>query len=395
MGQTVRVTLPGYEAGTDTNLDHYALYADVDNVLIKNQSTGVGTLSSSSIGTITHNLEYIPFYAVYAKTHYYLDNRYIPVNNQYNAFQVPDIISGVNGSQLLIRNFQGTEIPYGYDIFYDDMSQTGTPAISESSHVFKVTRPGKDGTSTNPNDYIMHSDLNNFKILKQGTSAVTLNTWNMGTVVHNANIITPYKYFAYLKYPDGKVGITGWSQGMSYDENYTVFTSLDGTNLYFEGNGTFAGTAAYFIYGSGTSGVTGGYGIAVSKAGYEAGTDTNPDHYNFHSNYNSLKYYKSGSYVMNNITSTTYGTVAHNLGYTPFFAGFSNDFTGILGTDVYAMVPYYFGNSIAPDYPNRDIGAFMYADGTNLYCKAWFDTNAVGTYTFTFYYKIFKNNLGL
>lgn len=401
MGQTIRVSLPGYDAGTDTNLDHYSLYADEDNVLIKNYSSGVGTMPSGAAGTtgtITHSLGYIPFYSVYARTYYYGDTRYIPVNNQYNPFEVPDIISCTSGSEVIIKSFQGTTVPYGYDIFYDDMSQTGTPIISETSEVIKVTRPGKDITSTNPNDYIMHSDLNNFKILGQGTSAVTVpdSISGQGSVAHSTPITTPYKYFAFLKYPDNKVAITGWALGQSYDASYGVKTSIDGTNVYFEKylGGTFAGTAAYVIYGSGTSGVTGGQILAVSKDGINVGTSTNPDDYKFYSNYNTLKYYASGSLVLSNKTSTSYGTIAHNLGSTPFFVGFVNDFTGYLGSNVYAMVPYYYGNSIVP-LPNRDIGAFMYADGTNLYCKAWFDSSAVGTYTFTFYYKIFKNYLNL
>jgi len=396
MGYTTRVSLPDFNAGTDTNYDNYSLYADDDNVLIKNKETGTANIGSAVGGsttvTHTHSLSYVPFYAVYARTNYYGDNRYIPVNNQYNVFEVPDIISATDGTKVSITNFQGTQINYGYDIFYDNMSQTGTPSISQSTYAFKVTRPGKDGTSTNPNDYIMHSDLNNFKILKQGTSLAN----GDGTVTHSAVITTPYKYFSFLKFPDGKTAITGWALGLSYDATYGVKTSLDGTNLYFEKyrGGTFAGTSAYVIYGSGTTGVPSGYVLAVSKEGKNALTDTNPDNYNFHSNYNSLKYYNSGSIVMTNISSTTYGTIAHNLGYTPFFVAFVNDLSVYYSANAYAMVPYYLGSSTIPN-PNRNLGAFAYADSTNVYCKAWFDTNWVGTHTFTFYYKIFRNNLNI
>ena len=57
----MRVSLPGYDAGTDTNIDHYALYADEDNVLIKEKERG--TVSGN--GTVVHNLGYVPFFATY------------------------------------------------------------------------------------------------------------------------------------------------------------------------------------------------------------------------------------------------------------------------------------------------------------------------------------------
>jgi hypothetical protein len=400
MTTTVRVALPGYDAGTDTNLDHFSLYADEDNVLIKQKFGTVGTISAyTGTNTYTHDLGYIPFFAIYAPIDDVSTEEYALVNNQYNPFEVPNIICAATGSNIVVSNFWGSKT-ISCDIFYDDMSQTGTPSFSESSYVFKAVRPGKSITSTNPNDYIMHSDLNSLKIIKQGTSSITAGTANMEYyIAHGGTTVKPHKHFVFIKYPDGKTAINGMARVQSYDGSYSTTSFVNGTAIGVNaqyGFGTFSGSIAYFLYGQGTVGATpSGPSLLVSKGTLNVGTSDNPDDYNFHSKYQTLKYYTSGSYVMTNKTSTSYGTIAHNLGYTPFFVAFVNDINIYYGTGAYCMVPYYFANSIYPTLLNRDIGAFVYADGTNLYFKTWFDTNAVGTYNFTFYYKIFRNRLGI
>jgi len=40
--------------------------------------------------------------------------------------------------------------------------------------IFKVAKIGKDAGSTDPNDFIFHSDYNTFKIIAEGTKTVTL-----------------------------------------------------------------------------------------------------------------------------------------------------------------------------------------------------------------------------
>src|ERR1035437_2674702 len=66
MGNSIRVSLPGYDAITDTNLDHYALYADQDNILIKEFTRGSAAIPYGTAPyTIPHNLGYVPFYQVY------------------------------------------------------------------------------------------------------------------------------------------------------------------------------------------------------------------------------------------------------------------------------------------------------------------------------------------
>lgn len=400
MGMTARVSLPGYNAGTDTNLDHYSLYADVDNVLIKRQSQGSVTLpvagtSGATIGTYAHNLGYIPFFLAY--TDYGAGTSWNILNNQYNLFSVPQAISGADGTNLYLVNFNGAGTSnYQYSIFYDAMS-SGTPSFTQSSQVMKITRPGIDGTSTNPNNYIMHSDLNNFKIIKQGTASFNFTNGTTITIPHSGSITNPVQHLVYFSGPNTNPTLTGAAVTSVQNGTYRLASWADTTNIYintFNLSGTLTGTISYYLFGKGIDiPQTHGQKLLISSPGIDAGTATNPDNFNFHSDYATLKYYTSGSYTMSNITSTTTGTIAHNLGYTPFFIGFVNDLQGFL-PNAYAIMPYYLGKS-SVFTPNADVGAFMYADSTNIYLRAWFDTSASGTYNFTFYYKIFKNNLGL
>lgn len=407
MQEVVRIALPGYNALTDTNIDHFSVYADVDNVLIKRKLTGTGTVAIASglgytIDTITHGLGYIPFFSVYANYNYFTGTNYKMLNNEYNPFAVPPAVCAADTQKLYIVNFDGSNtLPYSYDIFYDDMSQTGSPTITESPNVLKVARPNKNTSSLNPNDYIMHSDLNNFKILKQAKTTVSLTSGN-NSFAHGVSLNTPYKYFCFVKFPDGKTTMVGSAQAISYDDSKSLYSGIDGTNIYLYASGNFTVDVTYFIIGSATDNsiTNNGYVIAIPKAGKNALTETNPDNFNFHSNYSTLKYYSSGNWNMGSITVGNIKTIAHSLGYVPFFLGFVNDpnnfniFNGN-SENVYAMAPYYLGRSTIP-HPTQDIGAFMYADATNIYLKAYYQTNAVGTaFSFNWYYKLFKNNLGL
>ena len=169
---------------------------------------------------------------------------------------------------------------------------------------------------------------------------------------------------------------------------------MDSTKLYLAvSSGSGTATVSYIVYGAGTTGGNiSDQSLVCTSAGYNALAETNPDNYNFHSGFQTLKYFQSGSLQMSNISSTTIGTIPHNLGYTPFFVVFAK--TSDVGTGLYAIAPFYENRSTL-FLPNKDIAAFCFADSTNLYLKAWLDANANGTFTFNFYYKIFKNNLGL
>lgn len=106
MGQTMRVSLPGVNALTETNINNYALYADSDNILLKEQSRG--TVSS---GSVNHNLGYIPFYLVYGSISagvFMLASGYDGVSSIPRARTTPNTLTTNNDNK--------------YFIFYDDMA---------------------------------------------------------------------------------------------------------------------------------------------------------------------------------------------------------------------------------------------------------------------------------
>ena len=128
--------------------------------------------------------------------------------------------------------------------------------------------------------------------------------------------------------------------------------------------------------------------IVISKPGFDATTTTVVDDLIFSSNYNTLKYATNGTYLMTTNTTTT-ATLAHNLGYVPYFQVFVNQFdvgTTLGGTGQFAVVEYY--NLTSPFRAAR-----AYADSANLYLS--YNTADTTTYNIIWYYKIFKNNLGL
>lgn len=126
--------------------------------------------------------------------------------------------------------------------------------------------------------------------------------------------------------------------------------------------------------------------IAISKVGIDVGTATNPNDLIFSSDYNTLKYATSGTYLMSTNT-TTVATVPHSLGYTPFFIAFVNQFSAVgAGTAEFGMVEHFISTGAF-------VAARAYVDGTNLYLS--YNAGGTTTYNIYWYYKIFKNNLGL
>lgn len=122
MGWTMRVSLPGYNALNDGTIDHYALYADSDNVLIKEKSAGTQVLASGTYGTIAHNLGYVPHFLCYT-----LANNisitggsagYIQCTSGGNI-SVPTYDAHIDGTNLYIGNNSANLGTFYYFIFYD------------------------------------------------------------------------------------------------------------------------------------------------------------------------------------------------------------------------------------------------------------------------------------
>ncbi len=125
--------------------------------------------------------------------------------------------------------------------------------------------------------------------------------------------------------------------------------------------------------------------VIVAKPGFNAKTETNPDNLKFSSDYNTLKYYFSDTFLMTGVTGTTNVSIAHNLGYVPFHIVFCNDF--FAQPTKFGLTEYF--NS----FGGRLRAARAYCDENNLYLSL---NLAAGTpIDVIWHYKLFRNNLNL
>ncbi len=132
--------------------------------------------------------------------------------------------------------------------------------------------------------------------------------------------------------------------------------------------------------------------INISKEGIDAGTVTEADDLNYSSDYNTLKYYTSGTVTISGtadptLTTTVFGSAAHNLGYHPYTVVYCN-LEGGAGNRYY---PY---SLIQAGVVTHRLTATM---GTDIVRFIYRLTAGAGTLegTANFVYKIFRNNLGL
>lgn len=123
--------------------------------------------------------------------------------------------------------------------------------------------------------------------------------------------------------------------------------------------------------------------IIIPKTGFNALTETNPDNLVYSSDYDTLKYHAAGTVNVTTSGSTAEQTVAHGLGYIPFFVAYIK---GIAGASQYNLCPGYTANM------SGFIHADAYADATNIYFVIHTDYFSG---TMEFRYKIFRNRLDL
>ncbi len=246
----MRVSLPGNNALTDPNLDHYALYADQDNFLIKEFTRGTANIAAGGTLQIAHNLGYIPFFMVF----YSIDAngtawQGVPAY-QNNGVSVPLNVATSDTGTLTITNNNGSSNPFQWFIFYDNFTKNAG-SITSSKQTIRVSKQGQDVLNSNdPNAFIFHSDLNTFKIVSEGTVALNYTggtafqtlSWN-----HNANLGTPTAHMLFVKFPDGYTTIIpGHGLVYSYDSNWRAFgLQITPTQMSFSvagtGNANFTG----------------------------------------------------------------------------------------------------------------------------------------------------------
>lgn len=106
------------------------------------------------------------------------------------------------------------------------------------TNTFRVAKTTKNAvTSTDPNDFIFHSDYNTFKILAEGSlTSQTVNAYPKTFTLAHGQSFTP-NFFAFCKFPDGKVATPNSNDYTAYpfgDVGYGNFNAeVDATNIYF------------------------------------------------------------------------------------------------------------------------------------------------------------------
>ena len=138
--------------------------------------------------------------------------------------------------------------------------------------------------------------------------------------------------------------------------------------------------------------------IVVTKTGYNALTETDPNNVAYSSAYNTLKYYSSGSITINvsaaiNTFYSLTNNVTHNLGFLPFAVVFGNQPKNMTGYSPLGL-SYSFSDDGVGNTWYRHLR--FWVTSTKLYVGAE-GLRILGTdsYTATFYYKIYRNKLNI
>jgi hypothetical protein len=235
-------------------------------------------------------------------------------------------------------------------------------------NVLKVAKLGKNAlTATDPRDFIINSDFNTPKIIKEATHSPTLGVAGAEAFTDKAHGLnyTPF-VFGFCKFNDGRVGLPGTR---NLDENFD-FTNLrvNATNVRFgylnNSGGNYAPDFRYLATEmplAGTPNIAQGTGnkIAIAKTGFDALTETNPNNLVYDSRWKTLKYFDQGE-VTGNVPVLANPTVAgvnysyeyvintHNLGFYPFFTAYSEFFANnyINMPDNFADAGFWGYNSV-------------------------------------------------
>ncbi len=237
----IKIALPGYDAFNDTNPDHFALYTDqvTDYILIKEKVFDTVSVTSPGGATINHALGYVPFCLVFVETSSGVWKK---------LFSVPLDGSGfwfeINSNDLELKNTSGSTKNFAYHIFYDKVGTSDSSNVInlKGQAIIALAKIGKNAeTSTDPNDFIFHSQLNTFKIIQEGTATVTVdhNATVTGSIAHGLSFIPLIAAFAKRTDQDGVFlpnGLNpeiwgpklGWTGDISFN-----YISADATYVYF------------------------------------------------------------------------------------------------------------------------------------------------------------------
>jgi len=117
MKQILKIALPGYNAETDTDPNHFSLYVDQqsDYILIKEASKD--TVSVNGTQNIAHGLGYVPYCLVFAETTSGVWRKLFSV-----ALDTTGCWFEVDNTNLVLKNTTGSAINFSYHVFYDNIT---------------------------------------------------------------------------------------------------------------------------------------------------------------------------------------------------------------------------------------------------------------------------------
>lgn len=118
MASVIKVALPGYNAITDTDPNHFSLFVDnqVDYVLIKEKTRNTQSVNSTNV-TVAHGLGYVPLCFVFAEVSPGVWRKLYSRSIDGTGYWFT-----INATNLILNNDTGVAKDFSYYIFYDNIT---------------------------------------------------------------------------------------------------------------------------------------------------------------------------------------------------------------------------------------------------------------------------------
>ena len=117
MAQGIKITLPTYNALTDTNPQHFSLYVDgsEDHIIIKEKARGTESVNATTSENVAHGLSYAPLALVHTEVSSG-EFQFVSGYNIYSSFNMY-----VTTTNLVLVNGDSSSRTFTYIIFYDEL----------------------------------------------------------------------------------------------------------------------------------------------------------------------------------------------------------------------------------------------------------------------------------
>lgn len=283
------------------------------------------------------------------------------------------------------------------------------------THRIAIAKIGKDAQlSTDPNDFVFHSDYNTFKIIAVFTKNITLaaSTSNQTfTQAHGLSFTPLVRGFAKEStlnkvFVPNSENVSFWSVTQIAFGSGVKFNSIesDATNIYINfdnDNGSSRDVSVRLFClenisitpGTPNNGTYTGKRIIVAKSGFNALTEQNPNNLKFSSQYGTLKYYAKADEIVFLNAATAINQEArlivnHNLGYYPYVEAFVRVYIGTPAGD-FEPCPF-FGSGATILYDAKYI---ITQNTLELYTKINGISGSLWEFEFILF--VYRNNLNL